>query len=105
MQIPRAIADRFAAAAARTGEAEGEEAALAIARSDTGPREVARSNRQRRPSRSNADAGFVKAKPVGQGAGRKPPRPASSSGAPGGKPHRSRKPGSGRPQGHRHRPS
>ncbi|ASJ91016.1 DEAD/DEAH box helicase [Porphyrobacter sp. CACIAM 03H1] len=105
VQIPRAIADRFAAAAARTGEAEGEEAALAIARSDTGPREVARSNRQRRPSRSNADAGFVKAKPVGQGAGRKPPRPASSSGAPGGKPHRSRKPGSGRPQGHRHRPS
>lgn len=105
MQIPRAIADRFAAAAARTGEAEGEEAALAIARSDTGPREAARSNRQRRPSRSNADAGFVKAKPVGQGAARKPHRPASATGAPGAKPHRNRKPGPGRPQGHRHRPS
>lgn len=105
VQIPRAIADRFAAAAARTGEAEGEEAALAIARSDTGPREAARSNRQRRPSRSNADAGFVKAKPVGQGAARKPHRPASATGAPGAKPHRNRKPGPGRPQGHRHRPS
>ena len=105
VQIPRAIADRFAAAAARTGEAEGEEAALAIARSDTGPREAARSNRQRRPSRSNADAGFVKVKPVGKGAARKPPRPAPASGAPGGKPHRSRKPGPARPQGHRHRPS
>jgi len=105
VQIPRAIADRFAAAAARTGEAEGEEAALVIARSDTGPREAARSNRQRRPSRSNADTGFVKVKPVGKGAARKPPRPAAAPATPGAKPHRSRKPGPGRPQGHRAKPS
>lgn len=65
-QIPRAIADKYAAAAARTAEAEGPEEALLIERSDAGPREAARSNRQRRPSRSSADNAFVKAKPVGR---------------------------------------
>jgi ATP-dependent RNA helicase DeaD len=104
VQIPRQIADRFAAAAARTGDGEGEEAALVIARSDSGPREAARSNRQRRPSRSNAEASFVKVKPVGKGAARKPHRPAAVPAAPGAKPHR-RKSGPGRPQGHRHKPS
>jgi len=38
-----------------------------IERSDAGPREAARSNRQLRPSRSNADNGFVKAKPPARG--------------------------------------
>lgn len=61
-QIPRAIADKYAAAAARTAEIEDD--ALLIARCEAGPREAARSNRQRRPSRSAADNAFVKAKPV-----------------------------------------
>ena len=98
-QIPRAIADKFAAAAARTGaaerEAEGE--ALVIERSDSGPREAARNNRQMRPSRSANDAGFVKAKPVGKGFARKPNGP---SGAPGAKPWHGKKPGQGRPHKH-----
>ena len=105
LALYRSLSDPAAVSRSEVIRAEGEEAALAIARSDTGPREAARSNRQRRPSRSNADAGFVKAKPVGQGAARKPHRPASATGAPGAKPHRNRKPGPGRPQGHRHRPS
>ncbi|MFN4039821.1 MAG: DEAD/DEAH box helicase [Erythrobacter sp.] len=90
-QIPRAIADKFAAAAARTGEAESDEGALVIERSDAGPREVARSNRQRRPSRSTPDNGFVKAKPVARKFGKKPHgRPASAApagGKPAGRPH------------------
>lgn len=64
-QIPRTIADKFAAAAARTGEAETDEGSVTIERSEAGPREAARSNRQRRPSRSTPDNGFVKAKPAG----------------------------------------
>jgi ATP-dependent RNA helicase DeaD len=82
-QIPRAIADKFAAAAARTGEADSDEAMLRIERSDTGPREAARSNRQRRPSRSASDAGFVKAKPVGRKPGHKPAKPGAARPAPG----------------------
>jgi ATP-dependent RNA helicase DeaD len=79
-QIPRTIADKFAAAAARTGESETEEGALRIERSEAGPREAARSNRQRRPSRSTPDNGFVKAKPVARKFGKKPhPRPASAT--------------------------
>ena len=62
-QIPRTIADKYADAAARTGEADGEEEVLLIERSEAGPREAARSNRQLRPSRSSADNAFVKAKP------------------------------------------
>ena len=66
-QIPRALADKYAATAARTGQSEGDEEVLVIERSEAGPREVARTNRQRRPSRSGNDSGFVKAKPVGRG--------------------------------------
>jgi ATP-dependent RNA helicase DeaD len=65
-QIPRALADKYAATAARTGQSEGDEEVLVIERSDAGPREVARTNRQRRPSRSGNDSGFVKAKPAGR---------------------------------------
>ncbi len=86
-QIPRTIADKYAAAAARTGEMDGEEEALLIERSEAGPREAARSNRQLRPSRSSADNAFVKAKPsprkfnngntgVKPGSGPKPGKPA-----------------------------
>lgn len=71
-QIPRTIADKYAAAAARTAEADGPEEALLIERSEAGPREVARSNRQRRPSRSSADNAFVKAKPPGRNFAGKP---------------------------------
>jgi len=86
-QIPRAIADKYADAAARTAEAEGEGEVLLIERSESGPREAARSNRQLRPSRSSADNAFVKAKPsprkfnngntgVKPGWGPKPGKPA-----------------------------
>ena len=88
-QIPRAIADKYADAAARTAlsESEGEGDVLLIERSEAGPREAARNNRQMRPSRSNADNGFVKAKPsprkfnngntgVKPGWGPKPGKPA-----------------------------
>jgi len=77
-QIPRAIADKYAATAARTGQTEGDEEPLLIERSDAGPREAARHNRQRRPSRSTADNAFVKAKPPARGFGKGPkgnPRP------------------------------
>jgi ATP-dependent RNA helicase DeaD len=88
-QIPRTIADKFAAAAARTGEAETEEGALRIERSEAGPREAARNNRQRRPSRSTPDHGFAKAKPVGRKfakqPGGRPAQPGSAAPA-GGKP-------------------
>ncbi|MFO6448749.1 DEAD/DEAH box helicase [Erythrobacter sp. NE805] len=61
-QIPRALADKYAATAARTGQSEDDEEPLRIERSEAGPREAARSNRQLRPSRS-ADKPHVKAKP------------------------------------------
>ncbi len=51
VQIPRDIADKFADAARRTGESEREagEESIAIDRSATGPREMARQNRKRGP--------------------------------------------------------
>ena len=66
-QIPRPIADKFADAAARSTQADGDEEPVNIERSETGPREVARGNR--RPGRNNAgrdNAGppRVKAKPA-----------------------------------------
>jgi ATP-dependent RNA helicase DeaD len=66
-QIPRALADKYAATAARTGETQGDEESVRIERSDAGPREAARNNRQRRPSRSGVDNAFVKAKPPARG--------------------------------------
>lgn len=89
-QIPRALADKYAATALRTGETEGDEQPLIIERSEAGPREAARTNRQRRPSRSSADNAFVKAKP-----------PARGFAKPGNGPH---KPGaSGKPAHHKHK--
>lgn len=88
-QVPRAIADKYAAAAARTAEGEGEEEALPIERSEAGPREAARSNRQRRPSRSSADNAFVKAKAParkfanGNNGVNRPPQPGSGPHKPG----------------------
>jgi ATP-dependent RNA helicase DeaD len=93
-QIPRTIADKYADAVARTGQADGEEEALLIERSEAGPREAARSNRQRRPSRSSADNAFVKAKPAprkfanSNGGNAGAPRPAH----PGSGPHKPGKP-------------
>jgi ATP-dependent RNA helicase DeaD len=92
-QIPRTIAAKFADAAARTGLSEGDEEALVIERSDTGPREAARTNRQMRPSRSGADKPFVKAKPAGKSFARKPNGPSA---APGAKPWHGKKPGPAR---------
>lgn len=79
-QIPRTIADKYAASAARTAETEDD--TPLIERSDAGPREAARTNRQRRPSRSSADNAFVKAKPVARnfGKGGPGPRPAPTGG-------------------------
>ncbi|MEE4154711.1 MAG: DEAD/DEAH box helicase [Erythrobacter sp.] len=71
VQIPRPIADRFAAAVARTGMAEDPEETLMIERSEAGPREAARSNRQHRPSRSSPNTGFVKARPAAGKMGKK----------------------------------
>ena len=106
-QIPRTIADKFATAAARTGaaERESEGETLHIERSDSGPREAARSNRQLRPSRSANDAGFVKAKPVGKGYARKPDRTGGAPGNPGAKPWHGKKSGPGGPPRHKHRQS
>jgi ATP-dependent RNA helicase DeaD len=103
-QIPRAIADKYAAAAARTGaaERESEGEALVIERSDSGPREAARHNRQMRPSRSTPDAGFIKPKPAGKSFARKPNGPSGTQGA---KPWHGKKPGpKGNPQ-RKHRQS
>ena len=101
-QIPRTLAAKFADAAARTAQAEGEEEAVIIERSETGPREAARGNRQLRPSRSTADNAFVKAKPAGKTFARKP----NGGGAPGGpsaKPWHGKKPGPSRKPGHKHK--
>ena len=82
-QIPRAIADKYAATAARTGQAEGDDEPLLIERSEAGPREAARTNRQRRPSRSTPDHAFAKAKPAarkfvkGPGGDPRPGKPAN----------------------------
>lgn len=103
-QIPRTLAAKFADAAARTAQAEGEEEAVIIERSETGPREAARGNRQLRPSRSTADNAFVKAKPAGKTFARKP----NGGGAPGGpsaKPWHGKKPGPSRKPGHKHKQS
>jgi ATP-dependent RNA helicase DeaD len=95
-QIPRTLAAKFADAAARTAQSEGEEEAVIIERSETGPREAARGNRHLRPSRSTADNGFVKAKPAGKTFARKPNGGGGGGGAPGGpgaKPWHGKKPG------------
>jgi len=63
-QIPRQIADKFAAAAARSAERDGDEDPVVIEPSETGPRDAAKGNRKRQPGRSNADAPRVKAKPA-----------------------------------------
>jgi ATP-dependent RNA helicase DeaD len=85
-QIPRTIAEKFAAAAARTGASDGEEEALMIERSEAGPREAARSNRQRHPSRSASDNAFVKAKPTGRNFGKKNHAHSAAAGPRPGKP-------------------
>lgn len=89
-QIPRPIADKFAAAAARTAQSEGDEEPVMIERSETGPREVARVNRKRPPSRDNAAAPrvhaegsskrFDKNKPQNHGPRPKKPRPGGKPG-------------------------
>ena len=55
-QIPRESAAKFADAAARSAQSEGDEEPVLIERSETGPREVARDNRKRHTGRDNADA-------------------------------------------------
>ncbi len=63
-QIPRQIAGKFADAAARSAQADGDEEPVVIELSDTGPRDVARGNRKRFPARRNADTPRVKARPA-----------------------------------------
>ena len=102
-QIPRTLAAKFADAVARTAQAEGEEEAVIIERSETGPREAARGNRQLRPSRSTADNAFVKAKPAGKTFARKPNGGGGAPGGPGAKPWHGKKPGPSRKPGHKHK--
>ncbi|RIV84540.1 DEAD/DEAH box helicase [Aurantiacibacter zhengii] len=90
-QIPRPIADKFAEAAARSAQAESDDEPVNIERSETGPREVARTNRNRRPGRDNAGPPKVKAKPAFKKFDKnkeRKPRPANKAG----KPHRGAKP-------------
>lgn len=54
-----------------------------IERSEAGPREAARSNRQRHPSRSASDNAFVKAKPAGRNFGKKNHAPPAGGPRPG----------------------
>ncbi len=86
VQIPRAMADRFADAVRRTGEIEREagEDSLHIERSATGPREMARDNRRR----GNDDG------PRPQRAG---PKPFHKAGPGGGRSFPGKKPGGGAP--------
>ncbi len=63
-QIPRQIAEKFAAAAARSAESDGDEEPVAIEMSENGPRDAAKGNRKRHHARSNADAPRAKAKPA-----------------------------------------
>jgi len=62
-QIPRPIADKFAQAAARSAQSDGDEDPVTIEMSETGPREVARGNRRQRQANGPAEAPPVKAKP------------------------------------------
>ena len=96
-QIPRQIADKFADAATRSAQADGDEEPVHIERSDAGPREVARGNRKGRMGRDNAAGPRVKAKPAfgksakgkdGFGNKGKKRRPAGKPT----KPHRGQKP-------------
>ncbi|MGB3472512.1 MAG: DEAD/DEAH box helicase [Erythrobacter sp.] len=86
VQIPRAISGKFADAVERTAHAsDGDEDTIAITPSDTGPRDAARTNRKRFPSRDGGGGGGgprVKAKHSGKkfdkkkgpNAGGKPPK-------------------------------
>ncbi len=87
VQIPRAIADKFADAAQRTGEAEREagEDSIAIERSASGPREMARQNR-RSGNDSGPSMGRAHTKPHRKGGGKpfgkRPGGPARNGGKP-----------------------
>ena len=61
-QIPRQIADKFADAATRSAQADGDDQPVKIEVSETAPREAARSNRKHHASRDLSDATRVKAK-------------------------------------------
>ena len=88
VQIPRGISDRFADAATRSLDSDGDDTPVVIERSEHGPREAAKGNRKR----------FA---PGGDGAPRVKPKPAfgkydkggKDKFAKSGKPHKPRKPG------------
>ena len=77
-QIPRAMADRFAEAAARTAQNDQDEDPVAIERSDSGPREAAKGNRKFARNGAGKNGPRVNPKP-GFKSGKKP------AGKPGGK--------------------
>ena len=87
VQIPRPIADKFAAALVRTAGGEDDREAILIEPSDTGPRETARENRRGHAPR-------VHAKPH-----RKGPASHGKGGAPHGKGKFGPKPGKPAPRG------
>ncbi|MEW4448265.1 DEAD/DEAH box helicase [Qipengyuania sp. JC766] len=63
-QIPRQIADKFADAANRSAKAEGDEDPVSIERSESGPRDAARTNRKRHPNAGNSGGPRVQPKPA-----------------------------------------
>lgn len=74
-QIPRQIADKFADAAARSAQDDGDDEPVVIERSESGPREAAKGNRARHNPGRNADGPRVKPKPAFKKSG-KPNRDA-----------------------------
>ena len=62
-QIPRQIAGKFADAAARSAQDDGDEDPVTIEMSESGPRDAARDNRKRHSARGAGDAPRVQAKP------------------------------------------
>ncbi len=69
VQIPNAIADKFAAAVARTAGSDEDREEITIEHSATGPRDAARDNRRtgKPAGRDNAAAPRIKAKPHRKG--------------------------------------
>jgi ATP-dependent RNA helicase DeaD len=100
-QIPRTLADRFADTASRTAQDDTDEEPVTIERSETGPREAARTNRKRDFQRSEGGPARIKPKPRfsknDRGESGDKPRKAQKPHG-GKKPH---KPGKRPPQGKR----
>ncbi|OGS47729.1 MAG: DEAD/DEAH box helicase [Erythrobacter sp. RIFCSPHIGHO2_12_FULL_63_10] len=88
IQIPRALADRFAVAVERTAQTETDGGQVTIERSNEAPRDIARERRKGGAPRANAKPhrkgeGFVKGRQPGAKSGTKHGRPAPRGKQPG----------------------